>query len=126
MIMSEHLLTGLTDINCALYEHIEKGKAYSVRFFVGVMIFCALLLFFLIGSAVTFFLMGIVFEQLEWIAMILVLFLALVTGMVGWLSWEWGHLLWQLLKQVDENGHYYAHDKIRASDQTKSHLGKHF
>lgn len=46
--------------------------------------------------------------------------------MVGWLSWEWGHLVWQLLKQVDENGHYYAHDKIRASDQTKSHLGKHF
>lgn len=47
-------------------------------------------------------------------------------SIVGWLSWEWGHLLWQLLKQVDENGHYYAHDKIRASDQTKSHLGKHF
>lgn len=124
--MSEHLLTGLADINSALYEHVEKGKAYSVRFFVGVMIFCTLFLFFLIGAAVTFFLMGIVFEQLEWLAMILVFFSALVTGMVGWLSWNWGQLLWQLLKQVDETGHYYAHDKIRASDQTKSHLGKHF
>lgn len=44
--MSEHLLTGLADINSAFYEHVEKGKAYSVRFFVGVMIFCTLLLFF--------------------------------------------------------------------------------
>lgn len=56
--MSEHLLTGLADINSALYEHVEKGKAYSVRFFVGVMIFCTLLLFFLIGAAVTFFFDG--------------------------------------------------------------------
>ncbi|MGO0155413.1 hypothetical protein ACTL31_07540 [Leuconostoc mesenteroides] len=124
--MSEHFLTGVAAINSALYEHVEKGKACSVRFFIGIMVFCTLSLLFLIGTAIMFFLTGIFFEQLEWILMILVLFSVLITGLFGWLSWEWGQLLWRLLKQVDENGHYYARDKIRTSDQTKRHLGKHF
>ena len=111
----------------ALYMYVEKGKAYSARFFVGVIMTIFMTIFFLFGCFLTVSLGSLLFSEIQFLTIILTILSAWATFLLGLFGWRWAGLLWLLLQPIDAAGNYYARTRLNpVSDPTKKHLGKQF